>query len=102
MNIISITGNTRAALETTVKFLKTGSNADQLKLMNIAVITEEGRINGFFYQAAPPETDGTNKNGGISKFIFSPADYPLYLLIIVLIVIAGLLLWPIFFHKKNE
>ena len=102
LNIISIMGNTITGLENAVKVLKTGSNADLFKSMNIAVIAEDGRIYGAFYQAAPPQSLGNETNGDLKKTILSPSGFPIFLLFLVVISIAILMLWPIVFRRKSK
>ena len=70
--------------------------------MNVAAITNDGFINGFSYLPEPLIEDEEEVRKGVGNLIFNPENYPIYFLIIVLVIIAGLILWPVVFRNRSE
>ena len=101
-NIITILGNTQKGLDNAVELIISSTSKDQLKSMNVATITNGGLINGFLYLPEPLIGDGEEVKKGAGNLILSPENYPIFLLIIVLIIIGGLILWPVVFRNKSE
>lgn len=94
-NLISISGNSQTGMENAARVLLAGSNGNQLKRMNIAAITEDGTVYGYFIQAPSRDVKDVEPGNDKSEQILSPSHYPLYLLIMVVACLIGIILWSV-------
>ena len=101
-NIITILGNTQKGLDNAVELILSASSNDKLRSMNVAAITNGGLVNGFLYLPEPLIEDEEVVKKGLWNLIQNPEYYPIVLLIIVLVIIAGLILWPVVTRKRSE